>query len=583
MTFETRICQNCKTQFVIEPDDLSFYAKIKVPLPTFCPQCRKERRLAWRNDMNLYSRTCDMCGKRIVSLYSPDSGLKIYCVKCWWSDKWDPKSYAQDYDFNKPFFVQFQELQKKVPYLALINDDGITGGSLNCEYTTDFARGKNCYMVFIAWKLEDCMYDYYIIDGKNVVDSMFILDDNELIYESIFAGQCYRSKYIYYSVALSDCSFMYDCRDCSDCFMCVGLRHKRYCIKNEQYSKEEYERILAEFRLDTYSGIERAKKEFWPLVPLKPRRFAIFRNSVNSTGDYLTNCKNARDSFLVQKGEDCRYVELADTPKDSYDLSTGGELSLAYEGITPDHTYMGRFAIFSWKNREYHYLDGCHSSENVFGCVGMKKAQYCILNKQYSKEEYEKMLPKVIEHMNTMPYKDANAVEYRYGEFFPADLSYFGYNESVAQDHFPKTKEEARAKNFNWRENLPIMSGKETLELGKIPESITDIKDEILNEILMCTGCGRNYRIVPQELQFYRRMNLPLPRKCFFCRHKDRLDLRNPFKLYSRQCRCLSSKFKNSTEHFHGSQPCPNTFETSYAPDRPEIVYCEQCYQAEVA
>ena len=40
--------------------------------------------------------------------------------------------------------------------------------------------------------------------------------------------------------------------------------------------------------------------------------------------------------------------------------------------------------------------------------------------------------------------------------------------------------------------------------------------------------------------------------------------------------------YKNFVDHSHGARHCPNEFETSYAPDRAEIVYCESCYQVEV-
>ncbi|MEK7187727.1 MAG: hypothetical protein AAB691_02685 [Patescibacteria group bacterium] len=537
--------------------------------------------------MNLYSRPCDLCKKSTVSIYSPESGLTVYCVKCWWSDKWDPKDYAREYDFSKPFFTQFRELQQQVPIIALANDNGLLGGSVNCEYNQDFARSKNCYMVFIAWKLEDCMYSYYLVSGENLVDCLNVVDANSFVYEGIFIENCYQSKYVYYSVAVSDSAFMYDCRDCSDSFMCVGLRHKRYCFKNKQYSKEEYEKILKEYALDTYSGMERAKEEFAPMLQTMPRKFAIFRNTVNSTGDYLSNAKNTKDCFLAQRAEDSRYVESSDTPRNCYDLYVGGELELAYEGITPDNTYLGRFAIFSWKNRDYYYVDGCHSSENVFGCVGLKKAKYCILNKEYSKEEYETLLPKIKAHMDEMPYVDKNGVSYKFGEFFPSELSYFGYNESVATDHFPLTQDEAQKKNFNWRKEVSVTTGKETIQSEDLPDAIRDVNEDILKEILACKDCGRNYRIVPQELQFYKRMQIPLPRRCFFCRHKSRTLLRNPFQLWSRECLCggptsKNEVYKNTAAHFHGTDSCPNTFETSYAPDRPEIVYCEACYNAEV-
>ena len=587
MNSETKICKNCGQNFVIEPDDFTFYERIKVPPPTFCPECRRQRRLSWRNDMNLYTRTCDLCGKRMVSLYSPDSGMTVYCVKCWWSDKWDGKSYSMDYDFSRPFFEQFNELQKRVPILTLANDDGIIGGSVNCEYNQDFARAKNCYMVFVAWKLQDSMYSHYVIDSKGAVDCLSCWDESDSVYEGIFAERCYKCRHVFYSVALSDCAFCLDCRDSSDCFMCTGLRHKRYYFKNKPYSKEEYTKILADYKFDTYSGVERAKKEFKEMLCVKPRKFSTLRNSVSSTGDYLSNCKNVRDSFLVQRGENLRYVESSDTPKDSYDLSTGGELQYCYEGITPDHSYMGRFEIFSWKNTEVSYLDGCHSCQNSFGCCGLKKAQYCILNKQYSKEDYERMLPEVIEHMNAMPYADKNSVEYCYGEFFPAELSYFGYNETVAQERIPLSREQALAKHLNWRDKLQLTTGQETVKTENLPDSINEVEDSILDEILACIECRRNYRIVPQELEFYRKMKIPLPRRCFYCRHRARINFRNPFKLWHRQCQCAGSKseegeYKNTVTHQHGVGKCSNEFETSYAPERKEIVYCEQCYNSEI-
>ena len=56
-----RVCQNCKKNFVIEQEDFNFYDRIKVPPPTFCPECRFQRRMAWRNDRTLYKRNCDLC------------------------------------------------------------------------------------------------------------------------------------------------------------------------------------------------------------------------------------------------------------------------------------------------------------------------------------------------------------------------------------------------------------------------------------------------------------------------------------------------------------------------------------------
>ena len=98
---ETKACQNCKKEFTIEPEDFVFYEKIKVPAPTWCSECRLQRRYSWRNERNLYKRSCDLCGESIVTIYSPNKNLKVYCANCWWGDKWDSSSYGRDFDFNR--------------------------------------------------------------------------------------------------------------------------------------------------------------------------------------------------------------------------------------------------------------------------------------------------------------------------------------------------------------------------------------------------------------------------------------------------------------------------------------------------
>src|SRR3989344_7841146 len=90
MNREKRNCQNCKQSFVIEPEDFKFYEKMQAPPPTFCPMCRFQRRLMFRNERALYKDKCDLCGKDMISVFSPEKPFKVYCSPCWWSDNWDP-------------------------------------------------------------------------------------------------------------------------------------------------------------------------------------------------------------------------------------------------------------------------------------------------------------------------------------------------------------------------------------------------------------------------------------------------------------------------------------------------------------
>jgi len=106
MQSETKNCQNCKKDFVIEPDDFSFYEKIKVSLPTFCPECRFQRRMMWRNERSLYHQECAKCKAKIISIYSKEKPFPVYCNTCWFGDDWDPFDYAVEYDSSKSVLSQ---------------------------------------------------------------------------------------------------------------------------------------------------------------------------------------------------------------------------------------------------------------------------------------------------------------------------------------------------------------------------------------------------------------------------------------------------------------------------------------------
>ncbi len=567
---QTKQCQNCKQNFIIEPDDFDFYEKIKVPPPSRCPECRLIRRAVFRNYNNFYKRKCDLCGCSIISNYSTNTPYKIYCVKCWWSDGWDPFDYEQKIDFSRNFFEQFSDFEKRVPAISLMNDDGI--GSINCRYTYDFAEGKNCYLVFSCWRVEDsfnCCHTNYV---KQLADSLHT-HNSELCYETIHCNRCYNCRFTYCSQDSHDCHFVYNLKNCSHCFLSSNLRNKKYFVFNKPYSKEEYEKILKQYELDTFHGQRKAKEQFNKLILEAIRRSSRNIRCTNSFGDNLRNCKNLYYGFIFNDVVDSKFLFFGDTAENSYDILFSAKVKLCYEGITIDKSHLARFAILSWNCSDIHYSNHCHSSSHLFACVGLRNKQYCILNKQYSKEEYEALVPKIISHMNDMPYTDKKGRVYKYGEFFPTELSPFAYNETIAQEYFPLTKQQAQEQGYLWKDPEP-RNYQITIKSQDLPDNIKDVEDSILKEIIGCAHQGRcneqcteAFRIIPQELAFYRRMNLPLPRLCPNCRHYQRLKQRNPLKLWKRQCMAPG---------------CPNTFETSYAPDRPEIVYCEACYLKEV-
>jgi len=573
------VCQNCKTSFVIEPDDFGFYERIKVPPPTWCPECRLIRRLSFRNERHLFKRICELCQKEVLSVYASNVTRKVFCSACWWSDNWDQLESAKDYDFSQSFFEQFKELQEKAPVQSLFLHYQTI---VDSDYNNLAGYLKNCYMVFHADHNERCMYASGLKISNDSQD-VLMLHKSDLCYESVNITKGYKNLY---SVDCEECSAIYFCKNClncSDCIGCVNLRNKKFCIGNIQYSKEEYQVKYKELDLVNYQNIKQyhqKAKLFWLE---HPQKYMHSRKNVNSSGDYIQYSKNTLASYEMLGAEDCKYCQFLSTKtsKDCYDYTEYGEnVELIYETLLlGDGGANVRFSVQAMSNtQDVEYCYGIASVAHMFGCIGMRGKKYCILNKQYSKEEYDKLVPKIRQHMNEMPYIDNIGRIYKYGEFFPLELSSFTYNESTAQEFFPLDNVEAVKRGYNWKQveekkYIPTKSWKD------LPDTIWETDDTITSDIILCEdwdtdsslasnhNCTKAFRILSQELSFYRKMDIPIPRKCPNSRHNDRIKFRNPIKFWHRKCM---------------KENCPNEFETSYAPDRPEIIYCEKCYQQEV-
>lgn len=591
---ELKQCQNCKQDFTIEPDDFAFYEKMKVPPPTFCPDCRLQRRLSQRNERTFYKRKCDAPEhtEEIICIYSPEKRLKVYDQEFWWSDNWDALAFGRNYDFSRPFFQQFKELLQETPLVALFDSK-----STNCHYCNVTVEHKNCYMVTAGWSNEDSMYSNRISFSKNTLDS-YICHKTEFGYENV---NCRDSNRLFFSRNSDGCSnsyFLYDCANCSDCIGCTSLRNKNYCIFNEQFTKEEYKKKAAELGLNSRLRLEKIRKKIEELRLKTIHRYANVYRSERVIGDNVENSRNCYYCFdLAGDAENVKYSNWGTYGlKDAYDTGpgTGGKSELLYEGVSIGvNSANCAFGTIVWYSNSVRYGFNCHSSQNLFGCVSLRNKNYCILNKQYTKEEYEELVPKIIEHMNTMPYIDKKGRTYKFGEYFPIETSPFSYNDTIAQEYFSLTKVQAEDEGYPWHDP----KGKSysiTKQPKDLPDSIAEVSDVISNEVIGCAhmgkcnhGCATAFKVIPSELQFYRKFNIPLPQLCPNCRHHARLAQRNPMKLWHRNCTCAGEKsengvYQNQAKHFHGTEKCPNKFETSYAPERPEMVYCEQCYQAEV-
>jgi len=557
----TRNCTQCNGTFEVTKDDLAFYdkvspiiggVKLQIPPPTLCPDCRFMRRLTERNARNLYKRTCDLTGKKFISPYHSHHPFPVYHPDIWWSDQWDELQYGRDVDFSRPFFPQFKELLESVPHQGQF----VIGGTMeNSDYVNCAGNLKDCYLITETDHNEHCYYgnrlffNTYMIDCSNCYES-------ELCYECIDCIKCYNLRFSEDCQGCSESSFLKNCISCRDCIGCINQRQKQYMILNRQCSREQYEGEKQALKLNTQQGIEaiRAKADAFCLT--QPQKAVQTEHNQNCTGNHLYDSKNSFECFDCKDLEDCTRCARVFGVKSSMDYTSWGDQSeLMYQcAACGDHAYNLKFCTTcTTNNADLEYCAHCTGCRHCFGCVGMRRKEYCIFNTQYEKSEFERLRETLIAHMQETG---------EWGEFFPKDMSPFGYNETIAMEYFPLTKVEACGRGYKWHEEeRDLPDAPRVIAAEQLPQTVAEVPDAVLDWAVLCMATHRPFRITKQELRMYRRFDLPIPRCHPDERHRHRMLRRPNITLVDRTC-----------------TKCKRAIRTSYAPDRPEIVYCERCY-----
>ncbi len=520
---QTKTCPISGNEFSITQKDMEFYDKIsptfagqkfQIPTPTLSPDERQKRRLAFRNERNLYRRTCDASGKQIISIYSPDKPYKVYDQKIWWSDSRDGLDYGRAFDFGKTFTEQFGELMREVPHCSIINIS-----SQNSDYTNICAYNKNCYLLVESSNNEDCYHSYWMQKSINCVDCGMV-NNSQNCYEWLDLDDCYGLFFSHYCKWCAHWYLLYDCVSCQFCFGCVGLENQKYMIFNKQSTKEEYEKVVQNF-LEWDENVKKNLISKYLNLKWTEKKNHI-RNSENATGEYISDSTNIKDSYEIYDAKNVSYSRhVWFNSGNCIDVDTTWYNSFwIYESInTALDSVNNSFCIRCRTGCSYLlYSFNCDSCSHLFWCIWLRNKQYCIFNKQYTKEEYEKTVAKIIAHMQETGER---------GEFFDPSLSPFWYNETVAQEYYPSTKSESESKGYKRSDyEVPTPVSDKVLQAQDLPESIEELQDDILHFAIACEVTGKLFRLQPQELAFYRKHNIPVPRKHPDQRHLERLALR---------------------------------------------------------
>ncbi|MBU1017591.1 hypothetical protein KKA33_01020 [Patescibacteria group bacterium] len=127
----------------------------------------------------------------------------------------------------------------KGDYTRLINTENSDGNFLiNC---------KNCHQCYDVEDAEDCMYYRVGANGcKDVIDSHAIVDGSQLIYGNVSTTESYNCHNVIGCWTTKDSCYSEFLQGCQDCFGCISLRYKKFCILNKQYSESDYRKLKAQ-------------------------------------------------------------------------------------------------------------------------------------------------------------------------------------------------------------------------------------------------------------------------------------------------------------------------------------------------
>jgi hypothetical protein len=495
--------------------------------------------MAWRNERTLYPATCAKCHKPMISRFRPDSGCIVYCQSCYRADDWDATVYQRDIDWSKPFFPQWHQLELSVPQINLYSVR-----SENSDYCNYVGDVKNSYLCFGSIVLEDCLYGspYH---SKQCVDSLLIREC-ELCYECITSERLYHCQYCQDCFDSRDLLMCFDVKTSHDCIGSAGLRNAAYMVFNQQLTESEYQRYRQQLDLTDPKLFAELQTEFQKVLLKTPHHYMTGIKNEQVSGNYINASHQAYSCYDASKVENTSYAAQVIDLKDCYDINYTEENERCYEYWGNYRNTNALFSSTSYGCNNLTYSTACESSHDLFGCTGLRKAEYCILNKTYTEAEYKATVSKLIEHMKTTG---------EWGEFFPVQYSPFAYNETVAQEYFPLPKTAVEQNGWRW------------LDVTKSTQPSPDA--------LTCLQCQLPFKLVPQEKSFYHQEHLPTPLLCPNCRHLARMTKRPPRNLWQRQCMCTQ------TDHQHAGR-CTTNFETAYHPEAKELIYCTGCYNREI-
>ena len=466
----SRVCQITNATFQISSDEEKAIEFFKLPLPSLCPEERYRRLSSFVSGRKLFWRNCDATKKRIFTCYPPVTIFPVYDVDIWNSDNWDPLSFGRNYSLRRNFFEQLFILWQEVP-----RPSSFIKSAHNISAVNGCTEVSECYYIFDSSRVRQSFYSVGLFDSILCADCLNVYS-SELCYDCV---DVHHSRELRWSESCVHCSssyFLANCKGCKNCLFCVNLADKQYHIFNKAVSAEEYNQTIAAWNFSDRFQVELAKEQFSNFCRQFPVPHIIADKIDKISGNYIYQSNQIIDSFECAESSqliNCHNLFRAKGCIDGFGFGDGLSNAAQFVNVGSKGHNIRNCIECSGNVNDLTYCANCHSSRHLFGCVGLRDKEYCILNKQYSKGAYFELIDQIDKFL-----KEAAD----YGQFFPPRFSGYPYNVSLANETMPLSRVQAKLFGFNWSEEaedmaLPSEKLKQDDRLADVPRGLVDFSD----------------------------------------------------------------------------------------------------------
>ncbi|HEY4475618.1 MAG TPA: hypothetical protein VJB92_02775, partial [Candidatus Paceibacterota bacterium] len=162
---------------------------------------------------------------------------------------------------------------------------------------------KNCADCYFLEQSENARHTFRGFGYKETIDCL----GSGFIERSAFSDV---DLHMYDTVATSHSSncrysaYLDYCEECEYCFGCVGLRKKKFCILNKQYTESEYRKLVEKIKDDMKKREEWGR--FWPIsmaysgynLSLAQIYFPLTREAVESLGGFWDEAETVKHAGI---------------------------------------------------------------------------------------------------------------------------------------------------------------------------------------------------------------------------------------------------------------------------------------------